>query len=149
MPEEGVDLTANSKLLTSAEIVRIASIFAQHGVEKIRLTGGEPTVRKDLLHIVGQFGPFFDVSFYRCFCVDCSWLKSIQFENSIPAIVISSSENKRLTLYSYWEISVMLMAFYFLYCVKNPYMLSYLGNIFIFIFFQNLWPTYEALPRWR
>uniref|UniRef100_A0A914D2W8 GTP 3',8-cyclase n=1 Tax=Acrobeloides nanus TaxID=290746 RepID=A0A914D2W8_9BILA len=39
MPEEGVELSPPAKLLTADEIVKIASLFAQHGVDKIRLTG--------------------------------------------------------------------------------------------------------------
>jgi len=36
------------RVLTFEEIERLARIFVQHGVKKIRLTGGEPLVRKDL-----------------------------------------------------------------------------------------------------
>jgi GTP 3',8-cyclase len=36
------------EVLTFEEIARLARIFASHGVQKIRLTGGEPLVRKDL-----------------------------------------------------------------------------------------------------
>ncbi|KAH3667256.1 hypothetical protein OGAPHI_002905 [Ogataea philodendri] len=52
MPEEGVDLSPPEHLLTTDEIVRLARIFAQQGVRKIRLTGGEPTVRKDIVPLV-------------------------------------------------------------------------------------------------
>ncbi|KAJ1356058.1 Molybdenum cofactor biosynthesis protein moc-5 [Parelaphostrongylus tenuis] len=52
MPEEGVTLSPASHLLTSDEIVRLVELFASHGVNKIRLTGGEPTIRKDLVEIV-------------------------------------------------------------------------------------------------
>ena len=51
MPEKGVDLTENSKLLKTDEVIRLVNIFSQAGVKKIRLTGGEPTVRKDILEI--------------------------------------------------------------------------------------------------
>ena len=44
MPEKGVDLSPESKLLTTPEIIQLATIFAGEGVDKIRLTGGEPTV---------------------------------------------------------------------------------------------------------
>lgn len=54
MPAEGVQLTAKDRLLTSAEVVRLANLFVAEGVRKIRLTGGEPTVRKDLTEIVAQ-----------------------------------------------------------------------------------------------
>ena len=52
MPEEGVQLTAADKLLSRDEILRLASTFVHAGVTKIRLTGGEQTVRRDLLEIV-------------------------------------------------------------------------------------------------
>eukprot|EP00899_Mesostigma_viride_P003891 jgi/Mesvir1/13502/Mv25217-RA.1 len=51
MPEEGVELTPSSHLLSTQEILRIARVFVLGGVDKIRLTGGEPTVRKDLVDI--------------------------------------------------------------------------------------------------
>ncbi|XP_053663786.1 molybdenum cofactor biosynthesis protein 1 [Anopheles marshallii] len=54
MPAEGVQLTKKDQLLTSAEVIRLANLFVTEGVRKIRLTGGEPTVRKDLTEIVGQ-----------------------------------------------------------------------------------------------
>jgi len=40
------------ELLTFEEIVRLARIFAGHGVEKIRLTGGEPLLRRDIEHLI-------------------------------------------------------------------------------------------------
>ncbi len=54
MPEEGVSLTPKDNLLTSEEIIRIAQLFVSEGVDKIRLTGGEPMVRKDLTYLVGE-----------------------------------------------------------------------------------------------
>lgn len=52
MPSEGVEVTPRSELLTFEEIVRVASVGAELGLHKIRLTGGEPTVRRDLPHLV-------------------------------------------------------------------------------------------------
>lgn len=46
MPEQGVTLTPSEKLLTAKEIQRVASVFVKAGVNKIRLTGGEPLIRK-------------------------------------------------------------------------------------------------------
>lgn len=54
MPEEGVPLTPSVKLLNNDEISRLARLFAANGVDKIRLTGGEPTIRKDIVTIVGM-----------------------------------------------------------------------------------------------
>jgi len=52
MPPEGVSLQAQSNLMTDDEIVRAAAIFVRRGVDKIRLTGGEPLLRKNLADIV-------------------------------------------------------------------------------------------------
>ena len=40
------------ELLTFEEITRLARLFVAHGVEKVRLTGGEPTVRRDLPKLI-------------------------------------------------------------------------------------------------
>ncbi|MFI1743382.1 GTP 3',8-cyclase MoaA [Thalassobellus sediminis] len=48
MPEEGVQLSPKSHLMTYEEIYNIAKTFVKHGVTKIRLTGGEPLIRKDI-----------------------------------------------------------------------------------------------------
>lgn len=54
MPEEGVDLTPSSQLMTTEEVMRVARLFVGAGVDKIRLTGGEPTLRPDLPELVGR-----------------------------------------------------------------------------------------------
>ncbi|XP_008551701.1 molybdenum cofactor biosynthesis protein 1 isoform X1 [Microplitis demolitor] len=54
MPAEGVKLTKSDKILTTDEIMRLARLFVKNGVKKIRLTGGEPTVRRDIVDIIGQ-----------------------------------------------------------------------------------------------
>ena len=41
-------------LLRFEEITRLARLFLQHGVQKIRLTGGEPLLRKGLEHLIAQ-----------------------------------------------------------------------------------------------
>jgi len=56
MPEEGVPLSPPSHLLTTPEIVYLSSLFVNQGVDKIRLTGGEPTVRKDIVDLTRQIG---------------------------------------------------------------------------------------------
>ncbi|GFS47699.1 molybdenum cofactor biosynthesis protein 1 [Trichonephila clavipes] len=52
MPEEGVILTPKSHLLTANEIIDVANLFVKLGVTKIRFTGGEPLIRKDLTEII-------------------------------------------------------------------------------------------------
>ena len=46
MPEEGIELTDKPKIMTLEEIVGISERFVNLGVDTIRLTGGEPLVRK-------------------------------------------------------------------------------------------------------
>lgn len=52
MPNEGVQLSPASHLMNANEIYQIAKIFVANGVSKIRLTGGEPLVRKDFPEIL-------------------------------------------------------------------------------------------------
>jgi cyclic pyranopterin phosphate synthase len=56
MPAEGIALTPKSHLMTADEIVTIAQTFVHLGVTKIRLTGGEPLVRKDAATIIQRLG---------------------------------------------------------------------------------------------
>ncbi|ULQ52746.1 GTP 3',8-cyclase MoaA [Flavihumibacter fluvii] len=52
MPEEDYDFTPVSRLMQTHEISAIAKIFVEQGVNKIRLTGGEPLVRKDAAEVI-------------------------------------------------------------------------------------------------
>lgn len=52
MPEEDYHFTPSSQLMQAEEIETIAAIFVREGVNKIRLTGGEPLVRKDFANIL-------------------------------------------------------------------------------------------------
>jgi cyclic pyranopterin phosphate synthase len=52
MPAEGIsDLTPSHELLTTKEVERVINVFARAGASKVRLTGGEPTLRRDLVDI--------------------------------------------------------------------------------------------------
>lgn len=52
IPKEGVFLQPQDKVLTFEEIVRLVRIFSSIGVRKIRLTGGEPLVRKGIVDLI-------------------------------------------------------------------------------------------------
>jgi cyclic pyranopterin phosphate synthase len=54
MPEDGLCLTQHQEILTFDEITRICRIMAGMGLKKIKLTGGEPLVRKNLAQLVAQ-----------------------------------------------------------------------------------------------
>lgn len=47
MPASGITLSPKSHIMTANEVYEIAKVFVANGVRKIRLTGGEPLVRKD------------------------------------------------------------------------------------------------------
>jgi cyclic pyranopterin phosphate synthase len=52
MPEEDYSFTPQARLMQADEIETIAKVFVSQGVDKIRLTGGEPLVRKDAEDII-------------------------------------------------------------------------------------------------
>ena len=54
MPEEGVPCVSHSDILTYDEIRRICRIGSELGITKIKLTGGEPLVRRGLPELVGM-----------------------------------------------------------------------------------------------
>ncbi|MBS9463544.1 GTP 3',8-cyclase MoaA [Flagellimonas sp. 389] len=49
MPSEGINFAKNDKLLTIEELIQVGSILVEQGIDKIRITGGEPFVRKDVM----------------------------------------------------------------------------------------------------
>ena len=54
MPADNVEFMPKSHLLTFEEIERFVRIVVQRGVKKIRLTGGEPLVRRDLHNLIAR-----------------------------------------------------------------------------------------------
>ena len=54
MPEEGIPLISHQDILTYEEILRIVRVFASEGISKVRLTGGEPLVRKGIVDFVSR-----------------------------------------------------------------------------------------------
>ena len=52
MPAEGINFSKNDKLLTIPELKEVAEILVEQGIDKIRITGGEPFVRKDLMKLL-------------------------------------------------------------------------------------------------
>lgn len=67
MPEQGVEWLAKSSILATDEIVRFAGVLASLGIVEVRLTGGEPLLRRDIVDVVrrvaaieGVAGPLSD-----------------------------------------------------------------------------------------
>jgi len=56
MPEEDYSFLPNQQLMQADEIIELAKIFVELGVKKIRLTGGEPLVRKEAAFIMDELG---------------------------------------------------------------------------------------------
>ncbi|MFN5416705.1 MAG: GTP 3',8-cyclase MoaA [Flavobacteriia bacterium] len=56
MPEEGIQLREKTEFMSTEELMHIAKTFVDLGIKKIRLTGGEPLIRKDIASILRQLG---------------------------------------------------------------------------------------------
>jgi cyclic pyranopterin phosphate synthase len=57
MPAEGLDWLPKEEILTFEEIERLVRLFVGLGIEEVRLTGGEPTVRRDLPTLIRMLAP--------------------------------------------------------------------------------------------
>src|SRR5436190_13864105 len=57
MPEDGVSHVDRADILSFEEIAALVGCFVRLGVERVRLTGGEPTVRRDLVDLVRMLRP--------------------------------------------------------------------------------------------
>ncbi|WP_172276560.1 GTP 3',8-cyclase MoaA [Chryseobacterium sp. LAM-KRS1] len=65
MPEKGLTWIKQNELMTDEEMLKICSVFTAMGVDKIRITGGEPFVRKnsiDLIKNISQLNGLTDLS---------------------------------------------------------------------------------------
>ncbi len=54
MPEEGIPLIPHQEILTYEELLRVISVFVTEGISKVRLTGGEPLVRKGVVDFISR-----------------------------------------------------------------------------------------------
>jgi cyclic pyranopterin phosphate synthase len=57
MPAEGLEWLGRDEILSFEELTRVVRVLAEMGVEEIRLTGGEPLVRRDLPTLVSMLSP--------------------------------------------------------------------------------------------
>lgn len=58
MPATGMEFQPRDEMLTDDELIRLVGIFAREGVTKLRLTGGEPTIRPHLTELIRAFKSF-------------------------------------------------------------------------------------------
>ena len=54
MPEEGIENISHEEILSYDEIIRICKCIAKLGIKKIKITGGEPLVRKDIIDLIKE-----------------------------------------------------------------------------------------------
>src|SRR4051812_13773966 len=52
MPEDGLNWLSRSELMSYEEMLRSCDLLVKMGIEKIRITGGEPFVRKDIMQLL-------------------------------------------------------------------------------------------------
>ncbi|OOQ61832.1 GTP 3',8-cyclase MoaA [Mucilaginibacter pedocola] len=52
MPEDGLNWLSRSELMTYEEMLRVCTLLVRMGIEKIRITGGEPFVRRDMMKLL-------------------------------------------------------------------------------------------------
>src|ERR671937_1046482 len=57
MPAEGLEWLPKQEVLSFEEITRLVRVLARMGVHEVRLTGGEPLVRRDLPELVRMLAP--------------------------------------------------------------------------------------------
>jgi cyclic pyranopterin phosphate synthase len=105
MPEEGVDLQPEEKLLSTDEILRIARVFVSQGVTKIRLTGGEPTVRKDIVDLVEQLGQLRSIGLKEIAMTS----NGIALKRKLPALVAAGLTHLNLSLDTLDQMQYQLM----------------------------------------
>jgi molybdenum cofactor biosynthesis protein A len=61
MPSEGINFANNDKLFSIEELIRLSKIVVSQGINKIRITGGEPFVRKDLMVLLRELSAMNDL----------------------------------------------------------------------------------------
>jgi len=54
MPNEGIDFVKQKKLMSYEELLRVATVLSKMGVSKVRITGGEPFLRKNIMHFIKE-----------------------------------------------------------------------------------------------
>ena len=52
MPEDGLNWLSRTELMSNQEMLRICSLLVEMGIQKIRITGGEPFIRKDIMQLL-------------------------------------------------------------------------------------------------
>ena len=64
MPESGIAYIPRRELMTYEEMLRIVQILHLNGIRKVRITGGEPFLRKDFIHFLEELSSLQDLSIH-------------------------------------------------------------------------------------
>ena len=73
MPAENVQFRPRHELLTYEEITRFVRAWSPLGIQKIRLTGGEPLVRRDVAELVRMLAAVPGIRDWRSRPTACCW----------------------------------------------------------------------------
>ncbi|KAJ7109937.1 hypothetical protein C8R44DRAFT_833510 [Mycena epipterygia] len=105
MPSEGVELSPSENILSNEEILRLAALFVKSGVTKIRLTGGEPTIRKGVSEIIAGLNEL------RSYGLKSIAMTSngIALHRRLPALIESGLSHLNLSLDTLDEFRFELM----------------------------------------
>jgi GTP 3',8-cyclase len=94
MPEEGVQLLPKDHLLSFEEIERLAALFVRLGVRKIRLTGGEPLVRRGIDDLIARIGALKGCGLERLMMTS----NALLLREHIPALLRAGMDAVNLSL---------------------------------------------------
>ncbi|CED82561.1 molybdenum cofactor biosynthesis prote [Phaffia rhodozyma] len=94
MPEEGVPLQPSVNMLADDEILKLARLFVEQGVTKIRLTGGEPTVRKGITKLIASLNQLQDIGLTQIGITS----NGIALHRKLPTLVSSGLTHLNISL---------------------------------------------------
>src|SRR5207302_2819496 len=94
MPEHGVPLLPREDLLSFEEIERLAGLFVRLGARKIRVTGGEPLVRRDIDDLIARLGRLKAVGLQQLAMTS----NALLLERHIPALRAAGLDAVNLSL---------------------------------------------------
>lgn len=87
MPAEGINYLPRKELLTYEELLQLVTIFSQLGVNKVRITGGEPLVRRDVIPFMKNLS---DINGIDAINLTTNGLLTHKYINDLKAIGINT-----------------------------------------------------------
>lgn len=61
MPEDGIKLCPHNEILSYEEIITLVKVFTKIGISKVRITGGEPLIRRNLPYLISKISEFNEI----------------------------------------------------------------------------------------